>query len=142
MMNKKRVTFSEIINIREIPNKDFESSSIRQYFIDGLQYKIDHANIRIIKIINSLSPYKIIQNGDDIPCKFYSDNKLWYEDTTSIYILDSFIQNRNTLINFMIEFDKMVYKFIKPYTSGCIEYKSLVYKDDVKIKVDTIMRSR
>ncbi len=129
IMISKNVRFSNTIQVKIIPSRFQEQRGIIKYLFNGTISNNNNANLIITKIINSLSPHKIIIAYDeDMPLKISSENRDWYEDNSAIIILDKFQIDKIFLYRFIEEYNNMINKYIVPKTSSKIKYKSF-YKD-------------
>jgi hypothetical protein len=137
----KVVKFSDIVDVQIIPNKKYEPRSIKMYFINQYQNRIDVAHIKIMNLLNQYSTHKIIKFDDEIPLKIYSPSKQWYEDNSAILIINSLEKSKCLLSYFVKEFNIMINKYISQNTSGHLEYKTNLYKENMMIKINALTRN-
>lgn len=131
-MTTPRVKFSNSIKIINIPSK--KNMPNYHQFIYNLMTIIDRTNIRIMQVINSKSPHKIvIANKEDIPIKFHSPYKNWYEDDTPIIIHEKLMYDSHYLDKFIQEYNHQVQNNVPQNMSSSLNYNSKLGNFKVKI---------
>ncbi len=139
-MNKKKVTFSNLVQVREIPPKHMEPRGMMKYLTSGALKSYDIANIKIMNILNRFSKHKIIiVNQEEVPFKIYSKEKEWYEDDTPILIVSKLKKNQILLFAFINEYNIIVNKHIEPGKSSFLEYRTKL--GGHFIKIDALVRN-
>ena len=124
-MHNKNVSFSKTKYIKLIPSRHFESRGIASYLSTGIFHSNNKANIILMQLINRSSPHKIITiDQEDMPLKISSDSKDWYEDDSPLKLLQQCQNDKNFLLAFIVEFNRVIYRDIEKNKSAKIKYKT------------------